>query len=137
MKLIRFRALQSVKPGGMIDNQYYDAPAFAKDFKATVGTFFATKAKIIDIDRLRLRLTLKGKTMQDGATTNRNFKIPFLVSYRSQFMTLLPGDVISTGTPAGVGLGINPQVYLKEGEVMELGIENLVSSRQNVAVNAH
>ena len=68
--------------------------------------------------------------MQDGTTANLIFKIPFLVSYLSQFMTLLPGDVISTGTPAGVGLGMNPQVYLKPGDVVELGIDNLGSSRQ-------
>ncbi len=70
--------------------------------------------------------------MQDGTTANLIFKIPFLVSYLSRFMTLLPGDVISTGTPAGVGLGMNPQVYLKEGDVMELGIEGLGTSKQKV-----
>jgi 2-keto-4-pentenoate hydratase/2-oxohepta-3-ene-1,7-dioic acid hydratase in catechol pathway len=68
--------------------------------------------------------------MQDGTTANLIFKIPFLVSYLSQFMTLLPGDVISTGTPAGVGLGFNPPVYLKPGDVVELGIDGLGSSRQ-------
>ena len=60
------------------------------------------------------------------------FKIPFLISYLSQFMTLLPGDVISTGTPAGVGLGMNPPVYLKAGDVVELGIEGLGHSRQTI-----
>lgn len=70
--------------------------------------------------------------MQEGTTANLIFKIPFLVSYISQFMTLLPGDVISTGTPAGVGFGMNPPVYLKEGDVMELGIEGLGSSKQRV-----
>jgi 2,4-diketo-3-deoxy-L-fuconate hydrolase len=70
--------------------------------------------------------------MQDGTTANLIFKIPFLVSYISQFMTLLPGDVISTGTPAGVGLGMKPAVYLKDGDVVELGIDSLGTSRQNV-----
>ena len=70
--------------------------------------------------------------MQDGNTANFIFKIPFLVSYVSQFMTLLPGDVISTGTPSGVGLGMDPQVYFKEGDVVELGIDGLGTSKQNV-----
>jgi 2-keto-4-pentenoate hydratase/2-oxohepta-3-ene-1,7-dioic acid hydratase in catechol pathway len=84
------------------------------------------------VDNLKLWLKLNGKTMQDGTTANLIFKIPFLISYLSQFMTLLPGDVISTGTPAGVGLGMNPQVYLKAGDVVELGIEGLGVSRQNI-----
>jgi 2-keto-4-pentenoate hydratase/2-oxohepta-3-ene-1,7-dioic acid hydratase in catechol pathway len=58
------------------------------------------------------------------------FKVPFLVSYLSQFMTLLPGDVISTGTPAGVGLGFNPPIYIKTGDVIELGIDGLGTQRQ-------
>jgi 2-keto-4-pentenoate hydratase/2-oxohepta-3-ene-1,7-dioic acid hydratase in catechol pathway len=70
--------------------------------------------------------------MQDGTTSNLIFKIPFLISYVSRFMTLLPGDIISTGTPAGVGLGMNPQVYLQPGDVVELGIDGLGTSRQNV-----
>jgi 2-keto-4-pentenoate hydratase/2-oxohepta-3-ene-1,7-dioic acid hydratase in catechol pathway len=68
--------------------------------------------------------------MQDSNTNDLIFKIPFLVSYISQFMTLLPGDIISTGTPQGVGLGMNPQVYLKEGDVVELGIEGLGTQKQ-------
>ena len=69
--------------------------------------------------------------MQDGNTKNLVFKIPQLVSYVSQFMTLLPGDIISTGTPAGVGLGQKPDpVYIKPGDVIELGIHGLGSSRQ-------
>ena len=68
--------------------------------------------------------------MQDGTTANLIFKIPFLVSYLSQFMTLLPGDVISTGTPAGVGLGMKPNVYVKAGDVIELGIDGLGTSKQ-------
>jgi 2-keto-4-pentenoate hydratase/2-oxohepta-3-ene-1,7-dioic acid hydratase in catechol pathway len=68
--------------------------------------------------------------MQDGNTSNFIFKVPFLVSYLSQFMTLLPGDVISTGTPAGVGLGMKPPVYLKAGDVVELGIDGLGTSKQ-------
>ncbi|HZH63420.1 MAG TPA: fumarylacetoacetate hydrolase family protein [Flavisolibacter sp.] len=107
------------------------------DTFAPLGPFLATKDEIRDLDNVRLWLTLNGQKMQDGTTANLIFKIPFLVSYLSQFMTLLPGDVISTGTPAGVGLGMNPQVYLKEGDVMELGIEGLGSSRQKVVANMH
>ena len=70
--------------------------------------------------------------MQDGTTANMIFKIPFLISYVSQFMTLLPGDLISTGTPAGVGLGMSPPVYLVPGDVVELGMDGLGSSRQKV-----
>lgn len=102
------------------------------DTFAPLGPFLATKDEIVDVDNLRLWLKLNGKTMQDGTTANLIFKIPFLVSYLSQFMTLLPGDIISTGTPAGVGLGMNPQVYLKAGDVVELGIEGLGTSRQNI-----
>jgi 2,4-didehydro-3-deoxy-L-rhamnonate hydrolase len=99
---------------------------------APLGPFLATQDEISDIDNLRLWLKVNGKTMQDGTTANMIFKIPFLVSYLSQFMTLLPGDIISTGTPAGVGLGMNPQVYLKPGDVVELGIEGLGSAKQNL-----
>jgi 2-keto-4-pentenoate hydratase/2-oxohepta-3-ene-1,7-dioic acid hydratase in catechol pathway len=70
--------------------------------------------------------------MQNGTTANLIFKIPFLVSYVSRFMTLLPGDIISTGTPAGVGLGMNPPVYLKPGDKMKLGIEGIGESEQTV-----
>jgi 2,4-diketo-3-deoxy-L-fuconate hydrolase len=102
------------------------------DSFAPLGPILATKEELGDVNNLRLWLKLNGKTVQDGTTANLIFKIPFLVSYLSQFMTLLPGDVISTGTPAGVGLGMNPQVYLKEGDVMELGIDGLGSSKQKV-----
>ncbi len=102
------------------------------DTFAPMGPFLATKDEVTDINKLRLWLKLNNQIMQDGTTANLIFKIPFLVSYLSQFMTLLPGDVISTGTPAGVGLGMNPQVYLKEGDVMELGIEGLGTAKQKV-----
>ena len=70
--------------------------------------------------------------MQDGSASDFIFNIPQVVSYVSRFMTLLLGDIMSTGTPHGVGLGLNPQVYLKPGDVMELGIDGLGSSKQNV-----
>ncbi|MBV8255357.1 MAG: fumarylacetoacetate hydrolase family protein [Chitinophaga sp.] len=100
------------------------------DTFAPLGPWMATKDEIADVDNMRLWLTVNGQKMQDGNTSNFIFKVPFLVHYLSQFMTLLPGDVISTGTPAGVGLGMNPQVYIKPGDVIELGIDGLGTSKQ-------
>lgn len=101
------------------------------DSFAPLGPWLATPDELKGLDDLRLWLTVNGKTMQNGSTKNLVFKIPFLVSYLSQFMSLLPGDIISTGTPAGVGLGQKPQpVYIKPGDVIELGIDGLGSSKQ-------
>lgn len=102
------------------------------DTFAPMGPWLVTKEEVTNPDNLRLWLKVNGKTMQDGNTSNFIFKVPFLISYLSQFMTLLPGDVISTGTPAGVGLGMNPQVYLKEGDVIELGIDGLGEATQKL-----
>ncbi|HET9430654.1 MAG TPA: fumarylacetoacetate hydrolase family protein [Chitinophagaceae bacterium] len=103
------------------------------DTFAPIGPFLATQDEIGDVNNLRLWLTVNGRLMQDGNTSNFIFKIPFIISYVSQFMTLLPGDIISTGTPAGVGLGQKPvPFYLKPGDVMELGIDGLGTSRQVV-----
>ena len=105
------------------------------DSFAPLGPYLATQDEIPDVNDLRLWLTVNGTMMQDGNTKNLVFKIPALVSYVSQFMTLLPGDIISTGTPAGVGLGQKPEpVYLKPGDVIELGIHGLGSSRQKAIV---
>jgi len=100
------------------------------DTFAPLGPFLATQDEISDVNNLRLWLTVNGKIMQDGNTSNFIFNVPFVIAYVSQFMTLLPGDVISTGTPAGVGLGFNPPVYLKAGDVVELGIDGLGTSKQ-------
>ena len=102
------------------------------DTFAPLGPFLATQDEIADIDNLRLWLTVNDQKMQEGSTADFIFKIPFVVSYVSQFMTLLPGDVISTGTPAGVGLGMKPPVYLKEGDVVELGVPGLGISKQRL-----
>jgi 2-keto-4-pentenoate hydratase/2-oxohepta-3-ene-1,7-dioic acid hydratase in catechol pathway len=102
------------------------------DTFAPIGPWLVTKDEIADVDNLRLWLTVNGKTYQDGNTSNLHFKIPYLVSYVSQFMTLLPGDIISTGTPAGVGLGFTPNIFLKAGDVVELGIDGLGTSKQNL-----
>ncbi|WP_379091586.1 fumarylacetoacetate hydrolase family protein [Pedobacter sp. UC225_65] len=101
------------------------------DTFAPLGPFMATKDEIADVHNLRLWLSVNGKVMQDGNTANFIFNVPTMVAYLSQFMTLLPGDVISTGTPAGVGLGQKPEPwYLKPGDVIELGIDGLGSSKQ-------
>jgi 2-keto-4-pentenoate hydratase/2-oxohepta-3-ene-1,7-dioic acid hydratase in catechol pathway len=106
------------------------------DTFAPIGPWMVTKEEITDINNLRLWLTVNGKKMQDGTTANLIFDVPFLVSYVSQFMTLLPGDIISTGTPAGVGLGFNPAIYLKAGDEVELGIDGLGTSKQKVVAYA-
>jgi 2,4-diketo-3-deoxy-L-fuconate hydrolase len=100
------------------------------DTFAPMGPYLVSADEIKNIDNLKMWLKLNGKTMQNSNTSNLIFKVPFLVSYLSQFMSLLPGDVISTGTPAGVGLGMKPPVYIKAGDVIELGIEDLGEQKQ-------
>jgi len=101
------------------------------DTFAPLGPFLVLQEEIADVNNLRLWLTVNGKTMQDGNTSNLIFNIPHLVHYISQFMTLLPGDIISTGTPAGVGLGMKPNpVFVQPGDVISLGIDGLGSSTQ-------
>lgn len=89
-------------------------------------------ADAIDPHKLRLWLKVNGKTMQDSNTSDFIFRVPFLIGYISEFMTLLPGDVISTGTPQGVGLGFKPPRYLKPDDVVECGIEGLGQGRQRI-----
>ena len=104
------------------------------DTFAPLGPFLATADEIKDPQALPMWLTVNGESRQKSSTANMIFDVYTLVSYLSQFMSLLPGDVISTGTPAGVGLGIKPEpTYLKVGDVVELGIEGLGRSRQRVA----
>ena len=100
------------------------------DTFAPLGPWLVTKDEVADPHKLKLWLSVNGKQMQNGTTANLVFNIPFLVSYVSRFMTLLPGDIISTGTPAGVGLGFKPAIYLKPGDLMELGIDGLGESKQ-------
>jgi 2-keto-4-pentenoate hydratase/2-oxohepta-3-ene-1,7-dioic acid hydratase in catechol pathway len=100
------------------------------DTFAPLGPFMATKDEVTDPHNLNLWLELNGKKIQDSNTNDLIFNIPQIVSYLSNFMTLLPGDVISTGTPAGVGLGFKPPVYLKAGDMVKLGIEGLGEQMQ-------
>ena len=100
------------------------------DTFAPIGPFIVTPDEIGDPNNLNLWLKLNGEQMQNSNTSDFIFNIQQVVSYISQFMTLLPGDIISTGTPFGVGLGLNPPRYLKDGDVIELGIDGLGVSKQ-------
>jgi len=102
------------------------------DTFAPIGPYLVTKDEIPDISNVKLWLSVNGQLYQNGNTKNLIFSVPKLVAYVSQFMTLLPGDVISTGTPAGVGLGFKPPIYLKAGDVVELGADGLGIARQKV-----
>jgi len=97
-----------------------------------LGPWLVTRDEAGDPTNLKLWLSVNGKTMQNGSTRTMVYKPAFLVSYLSQFMSLRPGDVISTGTPPGVGLGMKPPKFLKPGDVVELGIEGLGAQRQHV-----
>lgn len=103
------------------------------DTYAPIGPYLLTTDEVKDVNSLKMWLKLNGKMMQNSSTAQLVFKVPFLVHYLSQFMTLLPGDIISTGTPAGVGLGMKPPLYLKPGDVVELGIELLGEQKQVAA----
>ncbi|WP_274626669.1 fumarylacetoacetate hydrolase family protein [Arvimicrobium flavum] len=95
-----------------------------------IGPWLVTTDEIKDPQNLKMWLTVNGKTMQDGSSSTMVYGVKHLVSYLSQFMSLLPGDIISTGTPPGVGLGMKPPVFLKDGDVVELGIEGLGTQKQ-------
>lgn len=103
------------------------------DSFAPMGPFLATKDEIPDPHNLNLWLKLNGKIMQSSNTSDLIFNVPVLISYISQFMSLVPGDIISTGTPSGVGLGLNPNRYLIPGDVVELGIDGLGTAVQKVS----
>lgn len=102
------------------------------DTFAPLGPFLATPDEISNAGNLPMWLKVNGQLRQNSSTANMIFDVATLVSYVSEFMTLLPGDLISTGTPAGVGLGMNPPTYLRAGDVVELGIKGLGKSRQEV-----
>ena len=95
-----------------------------------IGPYLVTKDEVVDPQNLKMWLDVNEKRMQDGTTSTMVYGVNFLVSYLSQFMSLQPGDIISTGTPPGVGMGMKPQVFLKPGDVMRLGIEGLGEQKQ-------
>jgi len=100
-----------------------------------IGPWLVTPDEVADPQALAMWLKVNGETRQDGSTATMVYKVPFLIHYLSQFMSLHPGDVISTGTPPGVGMGMKPPRYLKAGDVIELGIEGLGSQRQDVVAD--
>jgi len=104
----------------------------SQDGYAPLGPFLATPDELGDVGALPMWLTVNGESRQKSSTHQLIFDVPTLVSYLSRFMTLLPGDVISTGTPAGVGLGMTPPTFLKAGDVVELGIDGLGTQRQRI-----
>ncbi|RUV23489.1 fumarylacetoacetate hydrolase family protein, partial [Mesorhizobium sp. M1A.F.Ca.IN.022.04.1.1] len=95
-----------------------------------IGPWLVTTDEIADPQNLKMWLTVNGKAMQNGSTKTMVYGVKYLVSYLSQFMSLHPGDIISTGTPPGVGLGMKPPVFLKAGDVVELGIEGMGQQKQ-------
>ena len=119
------RAFQLEKSGQWVKGK-------SADTFAPLGPFIATRDEIPDPGKLDLWLKVNGEKMQDSDTSDLIFDVPHLVSYISQYMTLLPGDIISTGTPFGVGMGLKPPTYLKDGDVVELGIDGLGTSVQKV-----
>lgn len=100
------------------------------DTFAPVGPYLVTTDEVADPQNLKLWLSVNGQKYQNSNTSDMIFSVRYLISYLSQYMTLLPGDIVTTGTPEGVGLGMNPQVYLKPGDVVELGIEGLGEQKQ-------
>jgi 2-keto-4-pentenoate hydratase/2-oxohepta-3-ene-1,7-dioic acid hydratase in catechol pathway len=120
------RNFQLERPGGQWDK------GKGCDSFGPIGPYLVTKDEVADPLNLNLWLKVNGKTFQNGSTNKMVFGPAFLVHYLSQFMSLQPGDVISTGTPPGVGLGQKPPLYLEVGDVMELGIEGLGTQTQVV-----
>lgn len=107
----------------------------SSDTFGPIGPWLVTRDDVPDPQNLSMWLTVNGTSMQDGSSNTMVYGVAYLVSYLSQFMTLHPGDIISTGTPPGVGMGMTPPVYLKAGDVVELGIEGLGTQRQTVKVD--
>lgn len=107
------------------------------DTFAPLGPFIATKDEIEDAGNLRMWLTVNGLSRQEGNTSTMIFNVTTIVSYLSKFMTLAPGDVVTTGTPPGVGMGMNPQQWIQPGDVIELGIDGLGSSKQTAEAWSH
>ena len=97
-----------------------------------IGPYLVTKDEIPNVNNLSMKLKVNNEIMQDGNTSNLIFKPNYIVSYISQFMTLMPGDIIPTGTPAGVGMGMKPQKFLKKGDIVDLKIDYLGFQKQKV-----
>jgi 2-keto-4-pentenoate hydratase/2-oxohepta-3-ene-1,7-dioic acid hydratase in catechol pathway len=125
MNDISERAFQKERGGQFIKGKSCDT-------FAPFGPFLLTADELPDLDRVKLQLSRNGIVAQDGSTADMIFKVPLLVSYISHFMTLLPGDVISTGTPSGVGAGMKPPQFLSHGDIIEYSVEGLGTCRNLV-----
>lgn len=123
------RAFQSERGGQWTKGKSHDT-------FGPIGPWLVTKDEVKDPQNVKMWLKVNGKTMQDGSTKTMVYGVAHLVSYLSQFMSLHPGDVISTGTPPGVGMGMKPPVYLKAGDVVELGIEGMGTQKQTFKADA-
>ncbi len=119
------RAFQKERGGQFVKGK-------SADTFCPLGPWLVTRDEVADPQDLRLWLDLNDERRQDGTTADMIFGVAFLISHISQFMTLMPADVLCTGTPAGVGMGCDPPVYLKPGDVMRLGVEGLGEQRQEV-----
>ena len=119
------RAFQLEQGGQWVKGKSFDT-------SAPLGPWLVTADEVPDPQALNLWLEVNGEVRQKGNTSTMIFSVAHLISYVSRFMTLLPGDVITTGTPPGVGLGYNPPIFLKAGDVMRLGVEGLGEQRQDV-----
>ena len=102
------------------------------DTYGPIGPYLVTKDDINDVNNLNMSLGLNGKRMQTGNTSTMIFNVDVIVSYVSKFMSLQPGDIITTGTPPGVGMGMKPQLFLKSGDEMKLSIDNLGEQKSKV-----
>jgi 2-keto-4-pentenoate hydratase/2-oxohepta-3-ene-1,7-dioic acid hydratase in catechol pathway len=124
----------SARDAQMAEMQASLGPGKGKDFDTgnVIGPWLVTPDEVGHVQRLDMWLDLNGKRVQTGNTRTMIFDVAKIVSYLSEFMTLMPGDVITTGTPPGVGLGMKPPLYLKKGDVMTLGIQGLGEQRQEV-----
>ncbi|HWK67849.1 MAG TPA: fumarylacetoacetate hydrolase family protein [Rhizobiaceae bacterium] len=101
-----------------------------------IGPWLVTRDEVADPQSLAMKLSVNGRTMQDGSSRTMVYQVASLISYLSQFMSLLPGDVIATGTPPGVGMGMKPQRYLRDGDLVELSIAGLGSQKQRFVADA-
>ena len=119
------REWQLEKMGQWVKGKFHDT-------YGPVGPHLVTKDEISDVNNLKMCLDVNGKRMQTGNTSTMIFNVDVIVSYLSKYMTLLPGDIITTGTPPGVGMGMKPQQFLKAGDMMKLSVENLGEQNSKV-----
>ena len=121
-----------VKENGKLKKMGQWVKGKSHDTYGPIGPYLVTKDDINDVNNLNMSLDLNGKRMQTGNTSTMIFNVDVIVSYVSKFMSLQPGDIITTGTPPGVGMGMKPQLFLKSGDEMNLSIDNLGEQKSKV-----